>query len=331
MTIVAEFAIHYAQFIDHQGQATQPLPEWAQDSQLLIQLYQSMCLTRHMDAKAIALQRTGRLGTYPSVLGQEAISCAIGHALKQEDVFIPYYRDQGAQLQRGVKIEDLYRYWGGDEAGSAVPDNQDFPISIPIASQCLHASGVATAFKLKNEARVALVSCGDGATSEGDFYEAMNVAGVWTLPVVFVVNNNQWAISVARKQQTATKTLAQKAIAAGIHGEQIDGNDVVAVYERIHQALRRARQGKGASLIEAITYRLSDHTTADDATRYRETKETKEAWAYEPISRLRSYMQHQKWWDEQQEKSPASALHAKSKRRERCLSSVSLSRDRRYV
>ena len=189
-----------------------------------------MVLTRVFDKKAIALQRTGKMGTYPSSLGQEAISVAIGSVMQKDDVLFPYYREYGAQFLRGVTMTEIFQYWGGDERGMDYKGPQkDFPICVPIATHAPHAVGVAYAMKLRKEPRVAVFVCGDGATSKGDFYEAMNAAGLWKLPVVFVVNNNQWAISVRREIQTGCQTIAQKAIAAGFDGEQVDGNDIVAV------------------------------------------------------------------------------------------------------
>jgi pyruvate dehydrogenase E1 component alpha subunit len=182
-------------------------------------------------------------------------------------------------------------FWGGDERGSdyAGP-REDFPVSITVGGHAPHAAGVALAFKSRGEARVAVCVFGDGATSKGDVYEAMNLAGAWQLPVVFVVNNNQWAISVPRAEQSAAQTLAQKAIAAGFEGEQVDGNDVIAVAHVVGQAVERARGGGGPHLIECLTYRLSDHTTADDASRYREDDEASQWWARDPIARLRVYL-----------------------------------------
>jgi 2-oxoisovalerate dehydrogenase E1 component alpha subunit len=302
MTIVANFSIEYTRFLDPQGQPTQPLPAFAQDPKILIELYRWMVLTRVFDTKAIALQRTGKMGTYASSLGQEAVSTALGHVMRKEDVLCPYYREYAAQFQRGVKMSEILLYWGGDERGSCFANNrEDFPISVPIGSQSLHAVGVATAFKIRKQARVAATVCGDGATSEGDFYEAINVAGAWHLPVVFIVNNNQWAISVPRKTQTGTPTLAQKAIAGGFSGEQVDGNDVIALRYVIERALEKARSGGGPSLIEAITYRLCDHTTADDASRYRHKAELEKAWSEEPIARLRTYLLQQNMWSPSEE------------------------------
>lgn len=302
MTKVASFEIHHTQFMNEKGEITQTLPDFAQDPAKLIELYRIMVLSRAYDNKAIALQRTGKMGTYPATYGQEAIGTAIGNVMDKQDVFIPYYRDYAAQLQRGVKMSEIYRYWGGDERGSCFVNNQqDYPISITIASQCLHAAGVAKAIQYRKENRVVVVTCGDGGSSEGDFYEALNIAGVWNLPIVFVINNNQWAISVPLSQQTSCKTLAQKAIAGGFTGEQADGNDVIAVKHVVGTALKKARAGKGPTLIETLCYRLCDHTTADDSTRYQPREEFEAAEKLEPIRRLRYYLTNNKYWDDERQ------------------------------
>lgn len=301
--IVAQFEIPYIQILNEKGELCDSLPSFADDKTLLLDLYQTMVLTRLFDKKAIALQRTGKMGTYAPINGQEAISTAIGNAMKQHDVFVPYYRDYAAQFQRGVKMSEILAYWGGDERGSQFEcDSEDLPICVPIASQCLHAAGVAFAFKYRQQDRVAVVCIGDGGTSEGDFYEAINVAGVWNLPVVFIVNNNQWAISVNINQQTKAKTLAQKAIAAGFSGVQVDGNDLLATRQVVGDAVEKARRGEGPTLIEAMTYRLCDHTTADDATRYQPPEEVDEATLKEPIRRFKHFLEQQKLWTENQEK-----------------------------
>lgn len=305
MTVVARFEITFLQVLDEQGVLKASLPAFAEDKQTLIDLYRIMVLTRVFDKKAIALQRTGQMGTYAPINSQEAVATAIGHAMRPEDVFVPYYRDYAAQIQRGVKMSDILAYWGGDERGSdfdATSDaSQDFPICVPIASQCQHAAGIAFAFQYRKEPRVAVVCLGDGGTSEGDFYEAMNVAGLWKLPVVFVVNNNQWAISVPLTNQTATETIAQKAIAAGFKGVQVDGNDIIATRQIIGEAIEHARRGEGPTLVEAITYRLSDHTTADDATRYQPAQDVQDAQGREPIKRLKIFLENQHDWDETQD------------------------------
>jgi 2-oxoisovalerate dehydrogenase E1 component subunit alpha len=302
MTVVAKFEIHYSQFLDPHGKVVQPLPEFAREAKNLVSLYRWMTLMRAYDAKAIALQRTGQLGTFASLLGHEAINAAIGSAMAPDDVFLMTYRENGAQLMRGVKLEDLFLYWGGDERGCDYAGaRRDFPICVTIAAHATHAVGVAYAMKLRNEARVAVCALGDGATSKGDFYEGLNAASTWKLPLVYLVTNNQWAISVPRRSQTAAQTLAQKAIAAGIEGLQVDGNDVIAVRHALEQALARARSGGGPALIEAVTYRLSDHTTADDASRYRGPDELAEAWKLEPILRLRTYLVARGAWDKARE------------------------------
>ncbi|SEF43025.1 pyruvate dehydrogenase (acetyl-transferring) E1 component subunit alpha [Vibrio hangzhouensis] len=299
-------ALPMHRFIDYQGKLVSPLPDWA-DNQTLLQLYRDMVVARTYDAKAVALQRTGKLGTYPSHMGAEAIGIAIGHALSSRDVFVPYYRDMPAMWVRGIPMEKNLQYWGGDERGSdfafTTSDNpcRDLPFCVPIATQCTHAVGVASALKIQGNHQVALVTCGDGATSKGDFLESLNCAGAWNIPLVFVVNNNQWAISVPRALQCGADYLADKAKGAGIPGITVDGNDVIAMLDVLTNAIGSARKGKGATLVEAISYRLSDHTTADDASRYRSDEELKQAWEYEPIARLNTYLMSQGLWSEDKE------------------------------
>jgi len=306
MVAVASFVINHTGFINPKGEAIQPLPEFARDSAALVSMYRAMVLTRLFDRKAISLQRTGQLGTFASALGQEAIGVGLASAMEADDVLLPSYRDHAAQLLRGVSMTEILLYWSGDERGSdfAGP-RHDFPNCIPIASQATQAAGVAYACRLRGEARVAVCMLGDGATSKGDFYEGMNLAGVWQAPLVFIISNNQWAISVPRSAQSAAPTLAQKAIAAGIEGLQADGNDVVAVRHVAQRALDKARRGGGPTLIEAISYRLGDHTTADDASRYRDAGAVQQQWLLEPILRLRNYLVSVDAWDKDREQ----ALH----------------------
>ncbi|MDO6498902.1 pyruvate dehydrogenase (acetyl-transferring) E1 component subunit alpha [Photobacterium sanguinicancri] len=295
-------------FIDHKGTRVAPLPAWL-NHDMLVGYYRDMVLSRVYDNKAVALQRTGKLGTYPSHLGAEAIGIAIGRTLKSDDIFIPYYRDMPAMWARGIAMEKNLQYWGGDERGSdfhseSAPHNlpsRDLPFCVPIATQCTHAVGVAAALKIEGGHHAALVTCGDGATSKGDFLESINCAGSWNIPLVFVINNNQWAISVPREIQCGAEFLADKAKGAGITGITVDGNDVVAMLDAVKTALEQAYRGKGATLIEAISYRLSDHTTADDASRYRSEDELQQAWQYEPISRLKQYLINAGRWTEQDE------------------------------
>ncbi|HXP72653.1 MAG TPA: pyruvate dehydrogenase (acetyl-transferring) E1 component subunit alpha [Stellaceae bacterium] len=300
--IVGQFQITYTRCLDPAGKPVGPLPDFARNPATVTALYRALVRTRTFDAKAIALQRTGRLGTYASSLGQEAVSVGCASAMRPEDVLLPSFREHGAQLLRGVTPLELFLYWGGDERGSAFAGpRQDFPNSVPVGSHTPHAAGVALAFKLRREPRVAVCVFGDGASSKGDVAEALNIAGVWQLPAVFVVSNNQWAISVPRASQTAAETLAQKAIAAGLPGEQVDGNDVVAVHAVVGAAVERARRGEGPSLVEALTYRLGDHTTADDASRYRDDAVVTPHWQEEPILRLRRYLTDAGLWSKQDE------------------------------
>ena len=302
LPVVATFTIRRRSYLTPEGKASGPLPAFAADARALIPLYRGMLLIRAVDTKAVALQRTGRLGTYPVALGQEAIMVAVASAMARDDVLFPMYRDNGALLQRGVSIDEILTYWGGDERGSEFKNApMDFPICIPVGSHAPHAAGAAYAFKLKGVDRVAVCMLGDGGTSKGDVYEAMNFAAVHKLPVVFVVNNNRWAISVPLHLQTAAETIAQKAIASGMHGEQVDGNDVIAVRDGVELAISAARAGKGPSLIEALTYRLGDHTTADDARRYRSDAEVKERWQQEPIARLKKYLVAEGVWSKADE------------------------------
>lgn len=303
LTISAKFEIKHVQYLDPTGKpVTKSLPKIASDKEQVLAMYRMMTLVRTFDRKAIALQRTGQLGTYASCLGHEATHVGIGAAMKPEDAFFPMYREYGAQFMRGVKMEDVLLFWGGDERGNdfAGP-RHDFPWCVPIATQYHHATGAAMAFKYRKEKRVAVSVIGDGGTSQGDFYESLNAAGAWNLPVVFVVANNQWAISVPLELQTSCETLAQKAIAGGFEGIQVDGNDILAMRDAMDTALAKARGGKGPTLIEAMTYRLSDHTTADDARRYRKEAEVKAAEKKEPMIRIRKYIMDKTWWTKKQE------------------------------
>ncbi len=290
--------------LDADGKLVGTMPEFARNPAELLKLYRTLVLTRTFDTKAIALQRTGRLGTYASSLGQEAVPVGAAAAMQANDVFVPYFREHGGQLWRGVTLKELFLYWGGDERGNdfAGP-REDFPNCVPVGTHPPHAVGVALAFSLRGEKRASVCVIGDGATSKGDFYEALNMSGVWRVPTVFIINSNSWAISVPRARQSATETLAQKAVAAGIPGEQVDGNDVIAVRAVTERALARAWQGEGPTLIEAVTYRLCDHTTSDDASRYRDDAEVSRHWPAEPLVRLRNYLVSAGHWDKSKEES----------------------------
>ncbi len=258
----------------------------------LERLYRTFLLARRFDERMLRLQRQGRIGTFGPTRGHEAAVLGSVYALRQTDWVVPYYREWPAYMWRGWPLESLVLYYAGFSEGMRVPDGfKDLPLCIPIASQIPHAVGVAYAARYKGEDSVTLVYMGDGATSHGDCQEAMNFAGVFQVPLVFFVLNNQWAISLPRSRQTRAKTLAQKAAAYGFPGVQVDGNDLLACYVATREAVERARQGKGPTLIEAITYRLSMHTTSDDPTKYRSDDEVKAWEAKEPLPRFRRYLE----------------------------------------
>ena len=304
MSIAAKFEIDYLQYMDPTGKLVgKELSEFARDGKRLVELFKQMLFVRVFDTKAIALQRTGKLGTYAACLGHEATHVGIGASMLPEDVFAPSYREYGAQFMRGVLPREVLMYWGGDERGNDfVGPKHDYPWCVPISTQCLMAAGAALSFKLRKRECVAVACCGDGGSSKTDFYAALNSAGAFKLPLVLCVINNGWAISVPRSAQTGAETLAQKGIAGGLHCLQVDGNDLIAVLEAMRRATERARNGEGGSVIEFMTYRLHDHTTADDARRYRGEQEVKDGWTREPMTRLRTYLTNAKLWDEAQEK-----------------------------
>ncbi len=305
MPVAAKFEIEYLQYLDPEGrQVRKDLPEFARNLDEMVKLYKFMVSTRVFDTKSIALQRTGKLGTYASCLGHEATHVGIGASLAPEDVLAVSYREYGAQLYRGVRPRDVYLYWGGDERGNdyqVEPAKHDFAWAVPIGTQCLHAAGSALAFKIRGDPRVAVFTIGDGGSSKGDFMGAINVAGARDLPLVAAIVNNQWAISVPRRIQTGAETLAQKGIAAGLYCIQVDGNDIIAVKQAMTDAIARARAGKGGSVVECVTYRLGDHTTADDARRYRDKAEVEAAWKRDPVKRLRTWLESRKAWNKKKE------------------------------
>ena len=312
MTVAASFEIEYLQYLGADGVPVAELPDAFKDASALLPLFRQMLFVRVFDTKAIALQRTGKLGTYAACLGHEATHVGIGGSMRPEDVFAPSYREYGAQFMRGVLPREVLLYWGGDERGNDFSGpRHDYPWCVPISTQCLMAAGAALAFKLRKEPRIAVACCGDGGSSKSDFYAALNSAGAYTAPLVLCVINNGWAISVPRSAQTGAETLAQKGIAGGLHCLQVDGNDLIAVLEGMRRATERARSGGGGSVIEFMTYRLHDHTTADDARRYRGEQEVKDAWLRDPIPRLRTYLTAQGVWNEELEKAWAEECGAK--------------------
>ncbi|HUH07589.1 MAG TPA: pyruvate dehydrogenase (acetyl-transferring) E1 component subunit alpha [Egibacteraceae bacterium] len=257
-------------------------------------LYRHMVIARRVDKQAIALQRQGQLGVYASLLGQEAAQVGAAYALAPQDWIFPSYREMGAALVRGVDPSAILHLFRGTWLSNHDPYESNFALlAIPIATQTLHATGYAMAAGLDGRDLVVLSCLGDGATSEGDAHEAFNFAAVFQAPCVFYVQNNQYAISVPLSKQTHAPTIAHKAVGYGMPGLRCDGNDVLASYAVTRQAVERARGGGGPSLIEAVTYRMEAHTTADDPTRYRTPEELAEWKARDPIARFETFMEGQ--------------------------------------
>ena len=272
------------------------------DDETGLDLYKKMVLLRTADQKAMALQRQGRMGTYAPLEGQEAAQFGSAVALGPDDWVFPSFREMAVFYMRGVPMSSVFAYWKGNELGQKIPDGVNMlPISIPVGSHPLHAVGAAWAAKLQGENIVTIAYFGDGATSEGDFLEALNFAGVFNTSTIFFCQNNQYAISVPRKIQTASPTLAQKASAFGFEGIQVDGNDLFAVYAATKHAREKALSGGGPTMIEAVTYRFGPHTTADDPTKYRKEEEV-EIWRpFDPILRLKKYLESKKLLDDETE------------------------------
>ena len=258
----------------------------------LKRLYRAMVLGRRLDERMLKLQRQGRIGTFAPIKGQEASQIGSVFTLKPIDWMVPSFRETASMLWRGWPIEKMLSLFAGRlEGAQPGPDQRDLPITIPVATQLPHAVGIGYGIRYRGEGAVVMVYFGDGATSEGDFHEACNFAGVWHVPVIFVCQNNQWAISVPLKKQTNARTIAQKALAYGFPGIQVDGNDVLAVYAASRDAVEKARAGEGPTLIECVTYRLGVHTTADDPTKYRSDEEVR-AWEQkDPLTRFRAYLE----------------------------------------
>jgi pyruvate dehydrogenase E1 component subunit alpha len=285
------FTVEYLSILDAEGNLDTALePDIAADE--LKRIHRAMVLGRRLDERMVRLQRQGRIGTFAPIKGQEAAQIGSVVTLAPTDWMVPSFRETAAMLWRGWPLEKLLLFFAGYlEGGQPGPAQHDLPITIPVATQLPHAVGLAYAAQYRGDEAVVMVYFGDGATSEGDFHEAMNFAGVWHLPIVFVCQNNQWAISVPVKKQTHSRTIAQKALAYGLPGLQVDGNDVLAVYAASREAVERARDGDGPTLIECVTYRLGVHTTADDPTKYRSEEEVKEWERKDPLTRFAAYME----------------------------------------
>lgn len=288
--IVPDVPITSLAILDAEGNVDKDL-EPDIDIQTLLKLYRFMLLGRRFDERLVALQRQGRIGTFPPITGQEAAQLGAVAAIRPTDWMVPSFRETAAELWRGRGLDNIIIANNGLSEGGVMPDHsRDLPVSIPVASQIPHAVGLAWAARYRQSDEVVMVFFGDGATSEGDFHEAMNFAAVFQVPVIFVCQNNQWAISIPLSRQTRSETLAQKAAAYGMPGIQVDGNDILAVYAAAEEAVARARSGGGPTFIECVTYRVMMHTTADDPKRYR-SDEAVEAWRRkDPLIRFETYL-----------------------------------------
>jgi pyruvate dehydrogenase E1 component alpha subunit len=299
---VYEGSVDYLQILDKDGNVD-PKLEPRLDNDTLKRMYRLMVLARAWDRKCLALQRTGRMYTYAPVEGQEAIVVGSGSAVKSEDWIFPTYRETFLYHMRGAPLWMINLAWKGNEEGSKIdPKMRMWPACVPIATQYPYATGAGYALKLRGEKAASIVYGGDGSTSEGDFHDGCNFAGVLETPTVFLVSNNHWAISVPRKWQTKSETIAQKGLAYGLKAVQVDGNDILAVYSAVKEAIDRARDGKGGTVIEAITYRMGPHTTADDPKKYRNEEEVNYWRERDPIKRFQTYLKGKGLWNEEYEK-----------------------------
>ena len=291
------------QVIDNHGNIIKKelMPEL--DDETIIDAYKLMLYERIADEKAVSYQRQGRMFTYTPNLGQEAIHIAAGMNIRKEDWLVPSFREMGTLLAKGVTMKEMFLFYNGNEhGGSFQRANHVLPIAISIGTQFQHATGIGYSVKYRKKDEVVFTFIGDGGTSEGDFSEALNFAGVWQVPVVFTIQNNQYAISVPVKAQTNSVNLAVKSVAFGIPGIKVDGNDFFAMYLAYKTASEYARSGRGAILVEALTYRLGAHTTSDDPTKYRK-REEEELWGLtDPLIRLKRFIEGKGIWNIDEEK-----------------------------
>lgn len=294
------------QILDPQGNLVGNMPDLSTDR--LLSLYRYMHLGRAFSNKIIALQRQGRATTFGSLAGQEATAVGLAAPLQSQDWLATSYREVASLLVRGIPLATLIYSFRGFTPPNYPPEAHCLPIQIVIGTQMLHAVGLAMAAKISGDPVVAVGVCGDGATSEGDFNEALNFAGVFQAPVVLVVQNNGWAISVPRHKQSAAPTLAARGIGFGLPSYLVDGNDILAVYDIMQQAIARARSGQGPTLVETLTYRIGAHTTADDPTRYRNLDEV-EVWrSKDPIARFQRFLMSRDLLNEDQDRQLIAAI-----------------------
>jgi len=265
----------------------------------LSELYKKMMIARKFDEKAFKLQRRGEISTYAPHKGQEAAQIGAIFCLEEDDWMVPSFRETAAFIMKGAPLEKIFQRWMGDANGQKGLSNMNtLPVAIPVGTQNLHTAGLGMAMEKKDDSNAVIGFTGDGSTSEGDFHEALNFAGAFNAHSVFFVQNNQFAISMPFERQTASATVAQKALGHGINGIQVDGNDILAVIKGMQEALEKARNGEPV-LVEALTYRIEDHTTSDDSTRYREMEEVEEWKEKDPIKRFREYLQENDLWSDE--------------------------------
>lgn len=298
---IENFEVKYLQILSENGEADSSLMPSLSDNDIK-KIFELFILSRQFDKMALNLHAEGRLGTYASSLGQEASQIGSAYAIEKKDWVFPSFREMAVYITLGYPVWKLLQYWAGDERGAQTPEGFNiFPVSVPVGTHIPHAVGAAFGAKIKGYKIAAVAYFGDGGTSKGDFHEGLNIAGVYKLPVIFICQNNQWAISVPRERQTAAKTIAQKAYAYGFEGIQVDGNDIFAVYKAVKDALEKARRGDGPMLIECFTYRMADHTTADDASRYRSKGDVEKWKEKDPLLRLRLFMERKGIWTQEYE------------------------------
>ncbi len=295
---VFEGYVEYLQIIDEDGNIDKKLMPAELSDEKIIDMYKYMLFARNLDAKTLSLQRQGRVYTFAPLLGEEATQIGVAFAMKKDDILVPSFRQHGIFLARGLPLASHFIYWKGYEEGNiTLKGINSTPFAVPVSTQMPHAAGIAFGQKYQGKNASVVAYIGDGGTSEGDFYESINFAGVYKLSLVTIIENNQWAISMPRSSQTAAQTLAQKAVAAGIDCIQVDGNDVIAVYKAASDAIK----SRNPALIECVTYRLGMHTTSDDPTKYRTDEEVKKWEQKDPIKRVKAYLEKKNLWNDKLE------------------------------
>lgn len=299
---IFEGYVERVEILDFEGNYDQnDLPKLSNSD--LVGMLELMIKMRMFDQKALNLQRQGRIGTYGSFKGQEACQAGLFYALQKKDFLVPSFREHGIMVAMGVPLHQFFQLWKGDERGNLHPEGVNcLPPSIPVGSQLVHSTGLGMALKFRKKNEIAIGFGGDGASSQGDFHEALNFAAVFGARTLFFIQNNGWAISVPFKKQTKAESIAQKALGYGIKSIQVDGNDILAVYQVSKEAVKYVRDGNGPYLVECVTYRMENHTTADDHTRYRKKEELEYWQKRDPIERMKKFLSMLGLWNEEKEK-----------------------------